>query len=529
MTAPGIEESFQLPPNPYCSHGGVHAFCPFSVEQQLASSSPAFELFFGGAAGPGKTIWLLNEGTRQVSNRAYRAIFFRRTYGELDQVIEMSHETFPWLGGKWKKGEHTWSFPMRERAVYTNILRSKTPGATYKLAYCERDHHKYRYQGKAYAYIAWDELTQWATSAVYDYLFLRCRPLIQGSGVICMIRGASNPGGPGHSWVKQRLIEKREAFRLYWETVEDPVSGKRRYYTRQFIPATLESNTLMDPDYEIRLLAYPDPEIRRAMRYGDWDISAGVMFSEVRERTHRIPARAPLEWTAKEIVIDWAYEGFAVAGWFETSSGMEGELHSTLYREMVVSKVPPPLFAKMLVDRTPEDERIGAIVMDSAAWSTPQDGGPSPAEQMMPTLKARGWRLIPATKGAGSRVRGWQLLHTYFFPRRKGGPLLTVMDNCPVTWRQLTSLVRGVEPHDIEDLENGQIDDAADMVRYFAQSRPAPAAPTEAELLMADEKLDKLVDPRTYWASRTDELKRVGFPAVPVKRPKRPRPPRKPY
>lgn len=507
--------------NLYCVHTPEHAFCPYSVEQQLFSASPAFELFFGGSAGPGKTVLLLHEGLRQIDNRTYRAILFRRSYGELDQVIEMSHETFPQAGGRYHKTNHLWTFPIRRAGPYANLLLARTAGATYKLDYCDRDDHKYRHQGKAYAYIAWDELTQYPNASVYDYLFMRCRPLVQGAGIRCYIRSASNPGGPGHGWVKERFIEHATPYRLRNIEVVDQVAGKKFYYLRQFIPATLESNPLMDASYEIRLLAYPDPEIRRAMRWGHWDIAAGVMFSELREGLHRVPARPPLEWTKKEIVIDWAYNGFAVAGWFETTSGMEGQPHTFLYREMVSQEIPPPLFAKMLCDRTDAGETIDRIVLDSAAWATPQDGGPSPAEQMIPTLRARGWALAPATKGQGSRARGWQLLHTYFYPNRREGPLLRVMDNCPVTWRQLTTLARGVSPHDIEDLEPHQTDDAADMIRYFVQSRPGPAAPTEAEILMADRQLDKLVDPRTYWAAKIEEFRQVGFPAVPVKKPKR--------
>ena len=106
--------------------------------------------------------------------------------------------------------------------------------------------------------------------------------------------------------------------------------------------------------------------------------------------------------------------------------------------------------------------------------------------------------VLPATKGPGSRARGWQLLHTYFYPKRRGGPLLRVMDNCPVTWMQLTTLARGIEPHDIEDLEPHQVDDAGDMCRYFVQDRPLPAAPTADEILMQDEELDFAIDPATW-------------------------------
>jgi len=181
--------------NPYCRHGDIHAFCPYSPEQEAFSRAGEFEVFFGGAAGPGKTIILLNEGLRQIHIPGYRAIFFRRTYGELEQVVEMAHETFPQYGGRYNSSNHIWRFPHRPRSASSYIMRAATMrrGSTYQFAFCERDQDKLRYQGGAWAYIAWDEITQYATDAVYTYLFIRCRPLWQGQHVRCYIRSASNP------------------------------------------------------------------------------------------------------------------------------------------------------------------------------------------------------------------------------------------------------------------------------------------------------------------------------------------------
>lgn len=322
-------------------------------------------------------------------------------------------------------------------------------------------------------------------------------------------------------WVKERFIEGRESGVSYTQVVEDPLTGAKHQYERKWILATLDSNDILlnTTNYEMSILAHPDPEIRRAMRHGDWNISAGAMFAELRDGLHRVAQRPPLDWTRKEIAIDWAYGGFAVAGWFETTSGLsDAQPHSWLYREHVRTKLIPPMFAQELTYLTADEEQIERVVMDSAMWDTPQTGGPSPAEQMLPKFHARGWKVVPVVKGAGSRVRGWQLLHTYFFPRRFGGPLLRVMDNCPVAWRQLTTLARGVSPHDVEDIEPHQTDDAADMVRYWAQGRPRPAMPTPAEILMDDADLDKMVDPVTYEAAKIEQMRQVGFPAVRLRR-----------
>jgi hypothetical protein len=118
------------------------------------------------------------------------------------------------------------------------------------------------------------------------------------------------------------------------------------------------------------------------------------------------------------------------------------------------------------------------------------------------------------------------LLHTYFYPHRRGGPLLQVMDNCPVLWHQLTSLARGIEPHDVEDLEPHQVDHGADALRYWAQGRPKPSAPTPGEILEHDPDVDKMLDARSYEVAKIEreraEARKRGFGKVPVRQ-KKPR------
>lgn len=484
--------------NPYCTHQHEHLYCAYSAEQHLFHGSRELEVFFGGAAGPGKTMALLCEGLRQVHLPAYRAIFFRRSYPELAQVEEFAGEIFPHLRGRYNQSQHVWTFPS---------------GARYRLAYCERDKDKLRYQGHSFAYIAWDELTQYPNDSVYTYLFTRCRPFRQARGIMCYIRSASNPGGPGHSWVYERFIEKAEPFKTRTFTTDN--GG---VYQRLFIPATLDSNDILllanNRQYETLLLSHPDPEIRRALRLGDWSIASGVLFSEVRRQSHQQPARAPRTNTTKMIAMDWGWNHDAVALWVESDSEIAGAA-SRVFQEYITHETPPPIFAQQVVSRS-IGMRIRRAVLDPSAWNTPQDGGPSPAEQMEPIFRAAGITLERAAQGPEKRVVRNQiaLLHTYFWPHRAEGPLLQVMDNCPTLWRQLTTIVRGEPPEDRELPAKGQTDDAMAALRYWAASRPEPPAPKASEILraMLGDVYER--DPRTAVATALERAKRKRLAPV---------------
>src|SRR5262249_1743263 len=123
---------------------------------------------------------------------------------------------FAWLKGtaaKWSDKEKTWRFPS---------------GATLTFGYLESDTDKFRYQSSEYQSIFFDEVSQFEESQ-YLYLFSRLRRL-KGVEVPLRMRAASNPGGIGHNFVKQRFL------------VEGPDKG------RVFFPSKLENNPYIDRD-----------------------------------------------------------------------------------------------------------------------------------------------------------------------------------------------------------------------------------------------------------------------------------------
>jgi predicted phage terminase large subunit-like protein len=200
------------------------------------------EALYGGAAGGGKSDALLMAALQYVHEPDYAAILFRRTYKDLSLPGALMDRAHLWLDGtnaKWKDNEKTWHFPS---------------GATLTFAYLSSENDKYNYQGSEYSFVGFDELTQFELSQ-YTYLFSRLRRL-KGSEIPMRARVASNPGGRGHDWVKQRfLIEGIEKGRI-------------------FIPATLEDNPHLDSEeYELSLMEL-DPVTRRQLRLGDWEVRA---------------------------------------------------------------------------------------------------------------------------------------------------------------------------------------------------------------------------------------------------------------
>lgn len=239
------------------------------------------EALYGGAAGGGKSSALLMAALEYVHVPGYAALLLRRTFEDLakpDALIPRSKEWLMESDAVWNDQRHQWTFPS---------------GATLSFGYLQHEDDKYHYQGAAYQFVGWDELTQF-TETQYTYLFSRCRRPSELSesadlaAVPLRIRSASNPGGVGHDWVKERFAIDREGG-------HNP--------ERPFIPARLEDNPSLDAETYETSLSVLDIVTRSQLRYGDWDIGAtGNVFDRSWWQYYdRLP-----EASAGYIVIDTA-------------------------------------------------------------------------------------------------------------------------------------------------------------------------------------------------------------------------------
>lgn len=251
--------------------------------QEIMMSRPEFEALYGGAAGGGKSDYLVAEALRQVQIPQYRAIIFRKTYPELEDIISRSHELYgsAFPRAKYNESKHAWRFPSGAMIYFGQMQHTKD---------------KLKYQGRHFDFVGFDELTHFAEEE-YMYLFSRVRS--SAPGLRTYIRSTANPGGPGHPWVKARFVSiAKPETKIVQEVNITKPSGEviKRTRDRIFIPSSVFDNkALLDnnPEYIASLAMLPEAE-RNALLYGDWDSFSGQVFSEWKNDPSNYESR---EWT----------------------------------------------------------------------------------------------------------------------------------------------------------------------------------------------------------------------------------------
>jgi predicted phage terminase large subunit-like protein len=252
------------------------------------------DALYGGAAGGGKSDALLMSALQFVDVPNYAAILFRKSYADLAQpgaLMDRAREWFTPLkpqGVRWSEIEHKWTFPS---------------GATISFAYIDKQNDHLKYQGAEFQFIGFDELTQFKEKQ-FRYLFSRLRkkddPTHPLTRVPLRMRGATNPGGPGHHWVYLRYVKPWEEWqkaramysRLSYEVREQGlIAAPGPQPKPHFHPATIEDNPYLNTgDYD-ESLDNLDHVTKLQLRKGDWQIKPdGRMF---KRQWFEIIAEAP--------------------------------------------------------------------------------------------------------------------------------------------------------------------------------------------------------------------------------------------
>jgi len=417
------------------------------------------EVLYGGAAGGGKSYAMVADPVRYFNNPQSRGLLVRRSTEELRELISVSKQLYPRAipGIKFLERDKTWVAPS---------------GATLWMSYLDRDDDVMRYQGQAFNWIGLDELTQWPSPFAWNYMRSRLRTT-SASGLPLYMRATTNPGGPGHFWVKKMFIDPSPANTSFHATDEHgqviawPKGHSREgqpLFKRRFIPANLFNNPYLSEDgmYEANLLSMPEHQ-RRQLLDGDWSISEGSAFSEFSTLKHVIePYEIPNSWP-KFRACDYGYGSMTAVLWFAVTPSEQ----IVIYRELYCSKVTAVDLAEMILEAE-EGDKIRYGVLDSSLWHNRGDTGPSLAEQMI--MKGCRWR--PSDRSKGSRIAGKNELHRRLqVDEFTEEPRLVFFNNCRNIISELPSLP--LDKNNPEDVDTkSPIDHGYDALRYGLMTRP---------------------------------------------------------
>ena len=419
------------------------------------------DVLYGGAAGGGKSYAMLVDPLRYAHKKAHRALILRRSMPELRELIDKSRELYPkaFPGCKFREVEKLWNFPS---------------GAKIEFGFLERDADVYRYQGQAYSWIGFDEITHLPTEFGWNYLASRLRTT--DPEIETYLRCTANPGGVGAHWVKKRYVEAEEPNKSF--IGKDGLS-------RKFIPARLDDNPYLAKDgrYEEMLKALP-PIQRRQLLEGNWDVAEGAAFVEFDPTVHVIPPFIlPVVWERVK-GIDYGYSSESCCLWGAVDRA-DGTL--IIYRELYRKNLTGLDLGRIITEMEVEDPFSVQGVLDTAAWARTGTTGPTVGE----TLQQLGHKLRRADK---NRIQGKIQIHEYLKVQNNGNrPKLQIFNNCPNLIRELQSIpLSKTKP---EDVDTNASDHAYDALRYLIMSRPRITDPLERIRQIKKESIYKPSDP----------------------------------
>lgn len=405
---------------------------------------------YGGARGGGKS-WAMRTKLILLALRYARLniLLLRRTLPELRENHLLPMQKLLYEAAEYNAAARAFTFPN---------------GSRIRLGYCDSEADVYQYQGQEYDVIGVEECTHFTWTQV-QFLMTCNRSVRPDFSARMYFTG--NPGGVGHAWFR----------RLFVKGLYAPNENPDDYV---FIPATVDDNAVLlryDPLYVKVLDALPD-KLRRAHRYGDWDVFDGQFFSEFtdapahykdRQWTHVIdPFPIPSSWALYRS-FDFGYaKPFSCGWWAVDYDGRLYRIHElygcTDSPNTGVKWPPDRIFAQIA-----ETERTHPLlkgrhiqgVADPSIWDASR--GVSIEEE---EARAR----VYFDKGDNARIPGWMQVHYRLSFDEAGIPMLYCFSSCKGFIRTMPALLFSKTTP--EDLDTTGEDHIADEVRYLCMARP---------------------------------------------------------
>lgn len=257
---------------------------PYPKQEAFLALGDA-EALYGGAAGGGKSDALLMGALEHVHVPGYAALLLRRTFKDLNLPGAIMDRAKTWLAGSgasWDDDAKTFTFPGGGRLTF---------------GYLQTDKDRFRYQSAEFQFVGFDELTQFP-ERWYTYLSSRMRRPAAGplSKVPLRLRGASNPGGIGHEWVRRRFVDG----------------------DLPFVPALLSDNPSVDAEAYLKNLSVLDSHTARQLRDGVWATDSTGLVFRYEPRVNAV--REPPTLERYVLGVDFGYSdacAFVEWGWSE--------------------------------------------------------------------------------------------------------------------------------------------------------------------------------------------------------------------
>ena len=490
--------------------------------QGIAHTCPADEMLYGGAAGGGKSDWLLNLEIMECNTHPRtRAVLFRRTNPELQELRDRADELLS---------------PHPDIALYhARADRWEFRNGSF-LRFSHLQHYEdvHKHQGTQYTLIGFDEWTHFLPKQV-EYLKSRNR---SAAGHWSRMIGASNPGSIGHAYIKDFFVEPRDerggiienvslvAYYDFereqwvrtspaigkwvghynmdekrWEPCPPWSRGKPSEYvvwvpdltpeerkiniervtdgvaplaplSRCYIPARLKDNRYLynDPSYHAKLARMPENE-RKALLDGNWDIFEGAFFGDFRTARHVIDGgwRPPAHWSTWASM-DWGRSVPSAIYWHAQDPETQ---HIVTYREMYGIYRTDRELAENIVFLS-GDEDIRYVMADPAMWRA--DGNDDAISHADTFDYYFAGTRIKMMKADNNRIAGWARWKDLLATDPKtmteddpvGHPYWRCTSDCRNLIRTMPQQVYDEDKQD--DLDTDGDDHAADAVRYGLMS-----------------------------------------------------------
>lgn len=416
--------------------------------QEALVHCPITLIGYGGARGGGKTDGVLGKFAvkQEQLGQDFNAIFFRKELPQADDLIERAKQIYLPINAHWQDQKKQFTFLNGGRLRFRPLAN---------------DADAEKYQGQNLSDCAIEEAGNYADPSPIWKLFGALRG--KGGGQIIL---TFNPGGIGHSWLKELFIKPApKGMKVLTKMLPNGAS-----FDYIYIPSRVHDNQILlarDPEYINRLHMVGSPELVRAWLEGDFEIHEGSYFPEFSSKHIISPFNIPKHWP-RYMGYDWGYHSPFAAVWGAVSSG----------RTDGGAEVPYPKGSIIIyreiwgkgVDNVNQAERIAALSVgenpicaaDPSIFNN--QGGPTIADQFHRVFDK--YKHPYFKEADNDRISGWAQIRQRLVA---SPPLLYIFSTCPYLLETLPSMT--IDKRKPEDLDSTGNDHAVDSLRYLCKAR----------------------------------------------------------